>query len=144
MTARWLDLNESREKERQSTRFDPDSCVAHGNPHVPACLFHLDVDFTVVGELHGIGCKVRHDLPDSWSIAIKPAWHVRTIRQMDERRLSTGLWQKKIYDLGQFTFQVEWRCGGRHLAGFDLGKIQNVIQDSHHTMCRPADGFQVA
>ena len=127
---------------------NPTSAVMNGDQKCDPVIgfvlnFNLDPDETVIGVFRGIADNVRHDLRDTFHIASHPGRNIgrEVVDQLD--RLAADVIQKndgklahKLREFIIFLFEL-------HLAGLDLGEIEDVVDDREKTLAGVLDILDV-
>ncbi len=103
---------------------------------------HIDRDLALFGELHRIAQKVQHDLPDP-HLVHEHGDRQRRIDFQTERKVSSprhGLHQAQA--TLQFLAQIGRLADDRHLLGFDLREIEQVVQQLQHRIAGIGDHLE--
>ena len=86
-------------------------------------------DFTGLGELHRIAEQVEQDLADSCGVALHAAVFEALPVALDLQLLFTGVRGQQIHDAVGEAGQVEVRHLEAELPGFELGEVEQVVED---------------
>ena len=94
-------------------------------------------------ELHGIPHQVGHHLANPPRVADEMARHVRRILQHQVELAILDLRRQHFVDFLDRQPQVEGQRFDLHPSRFDLGEVQNVVDDRHQGFSRLAHGLGV-
>ena len=87
-------------------------------------------NFALVGELDRVIAQIDEDLAEPQWIAPQGRWHIRRRTEQQLQALVLGFEAHQIGQVVHHIFQVEVDGFHAHLAGFDLGEIENVVDDA--------------
>ena len=146
---RCIGLGELPEQEPFLVRRDADARVLHGEAE-----HHLRVGFpfqacsnrnlSLTGELHRVSGKVEEYLAKTAGVPGEMARHVRC-RGADEFEPGLvgprGQQDRKVVEQRP---QVEVQCLQLHLAGLDLGEVEDVVEDGQQRLAARPDRLGVS
>ena len=105
--------------------------------------FDFQADLTLRGEFQGIAEQVEQHLPDSHRVGHDPVRQVGVELDGESDVLFTATW---FIQPAQFGHQFTWAHGFNvHIEspGFDLGKIENVVEDGQQGVGRRVGKVQI-
>src|SRR5208282_1930732 len=90
---------------------------------------HRYHDLAAGGELDGVADEIGHHLADSAAVADEVAGNAGRVIEQEVEFLFRRLGGKHFADI--FDYQAKIECDGfdLQLAGFDLGEIEDVVDD---------------
>ena len=109
----------------------------------PCSGFAGESDSALLGELDGVGTEVDENLLDSQRVADQVEWHVVGQRQREFQALVGRLVGQQHGDLRQQFFDIELDVFKRELSRFDLGKIQDVIDEGKQVLAGGVHLFKI-
>ncbi len=93
-----------------------------------------DADRAVFGELDGIANQVNQDLPQPSGIGLDRFGNGSFAFDSKRKVLAHGTQAHQRFDIGnQFAHLARPRLDG-HLSGFDLGNVENVVNDGEQVL----------
>ncbi len=93
------------------------------------CNINIHDDAAGVSEFDGIADEIIDDLADACGVALDPAWHI-ALNVAGERNVFLG--STRLVDGDQVRdqlFNIQINGLKIELAGLDLGKVEDVIDD---------------
>ena len=97
---------------------------------------HRDEDVPRIGELDRVPGEVEQHLPNSARVADDPARRIRRIAYDKFDVLLDGSRREQLRHLGHGHLQVERNRLDGHLAGLDLGEVEDVVNHAHQELRR--------
>ena len=126
----------------------PDSRIGHTEAQYQFAVYSalldgtLHADQAAFGELQRIAHQIHQYLPEPERIALHTIRQMHHVQRKSQAFLSdAGAHQSQR--LLQLAAWVEGNLFNHHLAGFDLRKVQNVVQNGQQGISRIPDGVQV-
>jgi hypothetical protein len=92
-------------------------------------------DFALFGEFHRIAQQIVQHLAQAGRVADDAVWQVRGIWQMTSRLRSSAL-RARVGGLADQVAQREGQRFEHHLAGIDLGEVEDVVDDGQQRIGR--------
>ncbi len=143
-------LHKGAEQPGQHFLRDADAGVAHheleldlGAGRIGAVLADgaadVDHDLAVLGELDGVGHQVGEDLPQTQRVAVDDGRQAGLLAEAELKAFlvrSGGHQLQRVFDEGA---QHEVAGGQFELARFDLGEVQDVVDDLQQALAGPVD-----
>ena len=126
---------------------DADASVFHAKAQIVAVFFIVFADFnyhfTSIGKFNGIGNQVGQNLTDTGGIPFYLKWHI--VFDMGDQLdvFLFGAMLKQINALTEHGADIERGDIQFHIAGFDFGIIQYVVQNLQQVVARRADGAYI-
>ncbi len=116
-----------------------DAGIAHPEVQLDAAvilghLVNADDDLALFGELDGVVAQVDQHLPQPQRVADQGGRHVRRTVEQQLQPLVLGLHPHQVGQVVHDIFQVEVDLLHRHLAGLDLGEIEDVVDDAQQVL----------
>ncbi|OFA07224.1 hypothetical protein DUPY_13310 [Duganella phyllosphaerae] len=100
---------------------------------------HLDRDLAAVGKFDSVAQQVEDHLAQPVGVAADGDRDVAGHVQFQPQALGLGLRRKHVVDIGQQVAEIELDIFDRELAGFDLGKVEDVVDDHQQVLARALD-----
>ena len=96
-----------------------------------AIFFALNIHhhFALIGELDGVTDKIDEHLTQADGITAKPAGHIGMNVPGQFKLLRMGARAKRFEHVAQFFAHIEIDRFQFQFAGFDLGEVQNLVDD---------------
>ncbi|OEZ48764.1 hypothetical protein DUGA6_63190 [Duganella sp. HH105] len=137
-------LREGIENARARFAGDADAGIVHFETQADGLRIlvhhgHLDRDLAAVGELDGVAQQVEDDLAQPVRIAADGDRDIVGDRQFQADALGLRLWREDVVDIVEQLAEIEMDVFDGQLAGLDLGKIQDVVDDDQQVLARALD-----
>src|SRR5580698_6310840 len=99
----------------------------------------MDLDRSTLGELDRISDQIDHDLVQPVGISTQRVRYLRIGRYLQQKTLFLHAMIKDPLHMVQHVLQPEIDLLDRQLAGLDLGKVENIVDDDKQIIDRPLD-----
>ena len=96
-----------------------------------------------MGELDRIAYQVENDLPQANGIARNPFRHIGGDVAQKLQALFVGAQCQCLQSFFQAIPQIEVNRFQLNFAGFDFGKVQNVVDHRKQSICRQLNRFEI-
>ena len=116
--------------------------VAELDFHLAAVSAQLQSDLALTGELEGVGQQVVDDLPDPGRVAQQLGWQLRA-DQATELHAAGCILREQGGALFSQAGQVKGNTFKLQLAGFELGEVEDVVEQVHQDLARLASHIQL-
>ena len=103
----------------------------------------FDDHFALVGELHGVADEIDQDLPQPGHVADQDLGNGIVHQVGEVEVLLGGLGRQQIHGLLDAGVEFEGMVFQLQLAGFDLGEVQDVIDDGQQRVGAAAGGLDI-
>ena len=141
-------LTELPEQRTQLLYRNTRAAVGYADPQPrpwPVLRFAIDggQDRSGAAELDSVSHQISHHLADSPRISDQAARQRGRVLQDQIEVLLGRLGREHFVDFFQYRTEVECQTFDGQLAGFDLGKIEDVVDDAQQSFPRPSYGFGI-
>ena len=141
-------LGEALEQLGALLRGHANACVAHPEVQVYSALVlthlgHANDDLAAVRELGGIAAQVDQHLAQPQWVADQGGGHIGGRVKQQLEAFVLGLQAEHAGQVLQHIVQMEIDCLQAHLAGFNFGEVQDVVDDAQQDFTRAAHFFNV-